>query len=237
MYNFFAGIGNTTFTMFGSIHIALIVNLVVLAVLMYIYRDKLRDIKHQQTIRYVLGTILLINMIIYYLGMYFTGVLSLKNNAPIHICFLTNFAISYILFTDNKKFYSYIYYLTFLGPLPAIIWTNLHYTFDTYVFYQFIISHHFMLLVSLYILLVLNYKVEKKDMLKSISIILIYLLLINILNNLMGTNYLMINSLPIEVLNEYPFLTNIPAIIPLVIAALCALYIAYVPVYFVNKEK
>ena len=113
MNNFFAGVGKIPFKMFGPIHIALIVILLILIVLIYIYRNRLKKFKHNKVLRYILAAILLLNMIIYYLGMYFTKTLSVVNNSPLHLCFLANFALIYILLSGDKKLYKIIYYIIF----------------------------------------------------------------------------------------------------------------------------
>ena len=236
MRNFFANQGSTTFEMFGTVHILLILITFVIAILLYFFRDKLKKFKYKENVRYIMGTILLLNFVIYYLGMILTGTCDFKNNLPLHLCFITNFFMIYILFSGNKKIYKIVYFFTFIGPLPAIIWTDLKNTFDVYVFYQFIISHHVMILTSLYLLFVLDYKVEKKYMIPAIVIGYLYVGLMAIINNIFGTNYVMLTSLPDNVLKLYPILQKIPAILSLSVAAITAFLISYIPAYIVNKS-
>lgn len=236
MYNFFAGIGKINFSMFGPIHISLLVLLIVLIFLMYLFRDKLKKLKINKYLPKVFATILLLNMLIYYMGMLCTNTLDLKNNFPLHICFLANFALIYILYSNNKKLFSIAYYFAFLGPIPAIIWCNLHYAFDTYVFYQFIICHQGLLLIDLYMLFVLDYKVDKKDLKYAGIILIIYLIIIGFINYIFKTNYLLLNSLPVEVTDAWSFLKLIPAPICLFIAGSFAFLIAYSLVYLNNKK-
>ncbi len=237
MYNFFAGIGNTSFHMFNKLHLTMVILLILLSLILFLARRKLKEFKYKEKVRYVMGTILSLNMIIYYVGMFATNTFNIMEDLPLHLCFMTNFFMIYILFSGNKKLYKIIYFFTFIGPLPAIIWSDLRHTYDVYEFWQFIICHHLMLLTSLYLLLVLDYKVEFKDMLPAFLVGVIYVVIVNIGNNIFGTNYIMMTSLPENTLKLYPFLKDIPAIIPLFLVGMLAFLISYIPAYVVNKER
>lgn len=237
MYNFFAGIGKTNFHMFNKLHITMIIILILLSVILFFIRNKLKCFRYKEVVRYIMGTILSLNMIIYYIGMVATNTFNIMEDLPLHLCFMTNFFMIYILFSGNKKLYKIIYFFTFIGPLPAIIWSDLRHTYDVYEFWQFIICHHLMLLTSLYLLFVLDYKVEFKDMFPAFLVGVIYVVIVNIGNNMFGTNYIMMTSLPENTLKLYPFLRNIPAIIPLFLVGMLAFLISYIPAYVINKRK
>ena len=141
------------------------------------------------------------------------------------------------MFRGNKKLYKIIYFFTFIGPLPAIIWSDLKATYDTCEFWQFIISHHFMIITSIYLLFVLKYKVEAKYMLPAICIGMTYIGLMSVINNIFHTNYVMLTDLPETVKNMYPFLTFFPPIIPLFVVGISAFFLSYIPAYIENKDK
>lgn len=235
MYNFFAGIGNTSFYMFNGLHIFLIVSLIVLAFLLFIYREKLKKFKYKENVRHVMASVLLFNMVIYYIGLFATNTFSVMDDLPLHLCFVTNFFMIYVLYKGDRKLYKIVYFFTFIGPLPAIIWSDLTYTYDVCEFWQFIICHHVMLLTSLYLLFVLDYKVEAKYMINAFLIGIVYITVINIGNSIFGTNYIMLTSLPENTLKLYPFLRNIPSIFPLLTVGILAFLISYLPAYIVMK--
>ena len=235
MYNFFAGIGNTSFYMFNNFHIFLILSLIVLAILLFINRNNLKQFKYKEQVRYVMATILLLNMIIYYIGLFATKTFDIMEDLPLHLCFVTNFFMIYVLYRGDRKLYKIVYFFTFIGPLPAIIWSDLTYTYDVFEFWQFIICHHVMLLTSLYLLFVLDYTVEAKYMIRAFTIGILYICVINVLNIIFGTNYIMLTSLPENTLNLYPFLRNIPAIFPLLVVGILAFLFSYLPAFFVMK--
>lgn len=237
MYNFFAGIGNTNFKMFNSLHISLILGLLIGVILIFVYRKSLKEFKYKENIRYIMGTVLLLNMVIYYVGMFVTNTFNIYEDLPLHLCFVTNFFMIYILFKGDRKLYKTIYFFTFIGPLPAIVWSDLRFTYDIYEFWQFIICHHVMLLTSIYLLVVLDYKVESKDMLPAFVIGIIYVTIVTIGNNIFGTNYIMATSLPVNILELYPFLEYVPPLIPLYCVGILAFMISYLPAYYINSKN
>lgn len=237
MYNFFAGIGNTSFKMFNELHLSLILSLVIIILLLFIFRENIRKWKYKEWVRYIMGIVLLLNMLIYYIGMFVTNTFNIMEDLPLHLCFVTNFFMIYVLLKGEKKLYKIVYFFTFIGPLPAIIWSDLRYTYDVYEFWQFIICHHLMLITSVYLLVILNYKVEAKCMPKAFVIGMAYVTLISIGNYIFGTNYIMATSLPENVIKLYPFLKNIPPLIPLYSVGILAFLISYVPAYIINKSE
>ncbi len=237
MYNFFANIGSTSFNMFGPFHIMLISITVICAILIYFFKDRLKKFKYKEELKYVFATILLLNMVVYYLGLICTNTFNIKEDLPFHLCFITNFFMIYIMYTSNKKLYRIIYFFTFIGPLPAIIWSDLKATYDTCEFWQFILSHHFMILTSIYLLFVLEYKVKAKDMIPSFIIGVIYIGIMTISNNIFGTNYVMLTSLPDNIQKMYPLITKIAPIIPLFTVGVVAFLLSYIPAYIANREQ
>ena len=92
-----------------------------------------------------------------------------------------------------------------------------------------------MLLTSIYLLVVLRYKVEAKNMIKAFIIGMSYIIVINIGNKIFGTNYIMMTSLPDNVLGLYPFLVHITPIIPLIFVGVLAFLFSYFPAYYISK--
>lgn len=238
MRNFFANYSdNTTFYSFGKLHIGLVLFVIISGFLMYAYRDKLKRFKYKEQVRYVMAAILFINMAIYYIGEAVTGVYSLKEDLPLHLCFVTGYVFMYILVTGNRKLYKIVYFFTFVGPGPAILWPDLKYTYDTYVFYQFIISHHLMLLTSLYLLFVLDYTVEKKYIVYACIVGHIYVGLMAIFNAIFSTNYVMIKELPWNIVKLYPFVKSMPPIFWLEIVGITSMFLSYIPAHIMNKNR
>ncbi|MCM1167985.1 MAG: TIGR02206 family membrane protein [Lachnospiraceae bacterium] len=222
--------GDAGLKLFGGLHIALSAFFLILYILLIVNRRRLRAFGHFGTIRRVMATILFVNMMIHYTGRIAVGEWRLEEDLPFHLCFVANFFMMYILSTDNKHgLYRIIYFFTLIGPLPAIIWPDLHRSWSGYIFYQFIISHHIMLLFSLYCLFVLGYGTSAKSVIATFFIGNAYIGLMALFNHIFHTNYVMIGELPAQLYEVYPFLDRMPAIFWLELVGVLVLITAYIP--------
>ncbi len=234
MVGFFIGIPDRL-ELFGSVHIVLSAAEILLAVLIFCFRHRLRKLG-QRAVRISFAAILGGNMAIHYLSKIVLGVWRFDTDLPFHLCFITNFLMIYILLTDNRKnLYRIVYFFTFIGPLPAMIWPDLGYGWQSYTFYQFLISHHVMLLISLYCLFVLDYRVEIRAALPAFVGGNSVILAVAVFNNVFGTNYIMMNELPAQLYEVYPFLDMLPPIVWLELVGVLAILAAYIPALFRDR--
>lgn len=224
--------------LFSPMHIVISIVFVILLILIVVFRKKLRKFGHYTVIRRTAAAILFANMFIHYAARIILGIWSLEEDLPLHICFVTNFFMMYILFTDNKhKLYRVVYFFTLIGPLPAIVWPDLHRGPSGWVFYQFIISHHFLILVSAYCLLVLGYETGIKSAVVAFFVGNGYVGAIAVMNSIIGTNYVMLTSLPDQLYEIYPFLNAMPAFFWLELVGILVVMTAYVPAFFARRER
>lgn len=232
MQDFFIGTPNRL-ELFGALHIAVSAIFAVLFALVVVFRDKLA-VPRFDIIGKIAAYILLANMLVHYSSRIILGIWSIEEDLPLHLCFITNFFMIYILLTDNRRgFYEIIYYFTVIGPLPAMIFPDLRFSLDSWIFWQFVISHHFMLLVSVFCLAVKGYSVSLGGAAAAFAAGNAYILLISLFNRLAGTNYAMINALPKQLYEVFPFLRALPPIVWLEAAGVLSLFAAYkFAVYF-----
>lgn len=205
---FFSEQGGTPMELFGPLHWTLTLIVIASILLLYIFRRPLRAMKHKtkKIICASCAAILFANMTIYYAGLVLVGEYSIKRHLPLEFCFITGYLLMYILISNNRKLYRIVFYYTIIGPVPAMIWPNVTGVFDRYIFYQFIISHHFMIIVSFYLLIVMRYHVYARDTIPALICGNIVFTLVYILNINWGTNYIMSAGLPEHMLTMYPFL-------------------------------
>lgn len=214
--------------LFGTLHIMISVIFLLLYAAVIVFRAKLRGLGHFKTIRGIMAGILFANMLIHYSGRIIIGEWHFSEDLPLHICFVANFFMMYILFTDNKhSLFSVIYYFTMIGPLPAIIFPDLSRSQSGYLFWQFIISHHVMLLFSLYCAFVLGYETSFKDACRSFLYGNAYVAAMAVFNQIFGTNYIMLGELPEQLYRTFPILYSLPAFVWLELAGVLAIAAAY----------
>lgn len=227
------------FENYGIIHILSILITLGLIILTYNYRNKIKILKyHDKPIRWILAIILFLNMIIYYGSEILMGTYTYMEHLPLHFCFISGFLFMYILIVNNKKWFKFIYFFSFAGPLPAIIFPDLIVGPDRFMFWQWYISHLFFIFSSLYCLFVLEWKIEKKDMYKSMIYANIIFISVFIFNLIFKTNYIMTDKLPDFIIEMFPFtkIIDIP-ILWLEIAGFLSILMAYIPVILINNNN
>lgn len=235
MADFFIGSDNRL-ELFGPLHIAISAVFVLLYAAVFVFRKRLRGFGHFKAVRIAAATLLLVNMVIHYGSRIILGIWSFESDLPLHLCFLTNFFMIYILYMDNKGgLYRIIYYFTFIGPLPAMIWPDLRSSYDSYIFYQFIISHHIMLLISLYCLCVLRYETKVRYSLHTLLFGNIFIGAVMLFNMYFGTNYIMMAELPAQLYEVYPFLHALPPLVWLELVGVAAVYASCIPMAIVHR--
>lgn len=214
--------------LFGGLHIAISAVFLILYAAVILFRDRLQRLGHFKTVRRSMAAVLFANMLIHYTGRIAVGEWRLSEDLPLHICFAANFLMMYILWTDNKhSLFAVVYYFTLIGPLPAAIFPDLSRTWSGYLFWQFIISHHVMLLFSLYCAFVLEYGTSPRQAVYAFLIGNAYVGAMAVFNKVFDTNYIMLGELPGQLYRVFPFLRALPAYVWLEIVGILALLLAY----------
>lgn len=205
--------------------------------LIYRYREKLKKWKyHDRAMRYLIAGIMFFNMAIYYGEKLLSGTWDYHVHLPLHFCFISGYLFMFILVTNNKKLFKYGYFFSYAGPLLAIIFPDLTCGMDRFIFWQFVISHHFFMISSMYVIYVLEWKIEARDILKAIFLANIIFVSVFCINLVLSTNYIMTSRLPSHIIKLFPFLQNInKPILWLELGGLFAISVAYIPIYFFNK--
>ncbi len=227
------------FHLFGFWHIVMSVATLLAIFLIYHNREKLRKWKyHDKEARYFIAIFMFLNMVIYYVPMIIMGTWDWHVHLPLHLCFISGGLFMITMITENRKLYKLTYFLSFLGPLPAILFPDLTCGPDRFIFWQFFISHHFFLVASLYTLYVLDYKIEKRDLPRAFLGALCIFGIMFVFNLIFGTNYIMMNKLPDHMLKLFPFLVWFDhPMIWLMGTGILVCFLAYLPVYFWNKKQ
>ena len=232
-------VAGTTFTLFGPLHISLILFVVIGLGLIYRYRHQIYHLndRTKKIIKYGLVIVLYLNMLIYYNGFAYYGIYTWKNHLPIHFCYIASFSFMIACLLRKRSWYHVIYFLAFIGPVPAIIWPKMVSSFDSFIFYQWIISHHVFLLGSFFLYYAYDFHIQKKDLWKVLIIANIVLLFATGFNMIFKTNYIFSSEIPAHVFELYPFLKyfNYPLLI-LEITGMVMVLIAYIPVYLKQRE-
>ncbi len=225
MKYYFGSVSNMSLSFFGPVHITLILITFLSIFLLYKFRNKLN---HNRKVDYVMVGILLINMAIFIIGAAVNDVLELNIHLPLHYCYITGYLFCYMTIFKKEKMFNFLFYAIFFAAMSAVIFQNPATAYDRYEFILLIISHHFILICSFYTLYIKKYKVEKSG-LKQVAIysVIVYSVVF-VINQLIGTNYIFSDTLPLFIYDIFPFLSYLPAPIWLLIFVVPTCMISYI---------
>lgn len=225
------------FNLFGPLHLFLIGLVFLGLTLIYRNRNRIANIKNKKAIRYTLCIILFLNMMVYYGELIYYGNYTWKSHLPFHFCYISGFSFMYYLLTEKRSIYKIVYFFAFIGPLPAILWPKMVSTFDSFIFYQWIISHHVFLLGSFFVYFMDHFDLNKRDVYRTFLTAQMIFIVMSIFNFFFKTNYIFSNEIPDYMFQLYPFLKyiNYPLVL-IEILGFIVLGCAYIPVYL-NKRS
>ncbi len=226
--------------LFGFEHVTILILTAAAVIFIFKFREKLSQISEsvKRRICRITAVILFVNMMIFYGVFIVQGVYDWHIHLPFHLCFLTNFAFIYTLITQNKKLFKIVYFFTWIGPLPAMIFPNTEMRFDRFQTWHFVISHHFMFVFGIFCLCVMGWNVAVSDAVKAFFTGNIIFAVIFVFNTICGTNYIMTGNLPQHIIELIPFLRYLD--IPILWLEVCGalgMGAACIPLYIKNDSK
>lgn len=218
------------FELFGIAH--LIALGVVLAINLLIVANRKRFTPQmQRTFRITLAVILLVDEAAWHAWNYFTDQWTIQTMLPLHLCSVLVFASAYMLLTRSYKIYEFAYFLGIAGALQALLTPDAGiYGYPHFRFFQVIISHGSIVTAAIYMTFVEGYRPFVSSLKRVFIWTNIYMIVVFILNQILGSNYLFIAHKPetaslIDVLGPWPWYILVLEVIGIVMCLL--LYLPY----------
>jgi hypothetical integral membrane protein (TIGR02206 family) len=116
---------------------------------------------------------------------------------PLQICSLMVWVSSIMLVTRSFKIYEFAYFLGIGGGLQALATPDLGiYGFPHFRFFQTFLSHGLIITAPIFMTVVEGFRPSWKSMLNAALWTNVYALVIYFVNNVLGSNYLMVNAKP-----------------------------------------
>ena len=241
--NFFGAGTQVEFSLFSVAHIAPILWMIGMIFLIRRFRDRLREWKKEELIRYILAFALIISDMSYYWRL--VGMPALQpgpvENLPIGVCGWAAIFCSYMLIGKNQTLFDISYFWLLSGSIFALLTpTPLNYTGPTrFRYYQFWAEHTLGYIAIFYMIFVHGMRPTVKSAIKSYIALFIFALIAYGVNTMIpGANYLFLarpEAAPsvLDILPPNFFLRTL--IIAAVITAMFGL--AYLPWYLKDKKK
>jgi len=177
------------FEAFSFIHLMLFVLVLVGATLIYVYRGKLRNYKHERKIAKTVAVLALLWELALYAWFVGNGTWSWAANLPIGLCGITLYIGIAALYFKNYKIFAIGYFWTW-GAIASVLFPDIPYSYDRWRFYQFMFGHLNFFFMFLYMIFVYKWYPTWKDWKRSCialsSIVVVLIITSNVINeNLM----------------------------------------------------
>ena len=140
------------------------------------------------------------------------------------------------LWFNSEKIFKFIFPWAIAGALISLFFANLEYTFPHFRYFHYFYNHGIFFLGMLYLLVVKQFRLTYKDLLKSSLILLIYAGIMYPINFLIDANHLFLREVPAEAAPLYSFLGHV-WVIGFVISIALLFQIIYLPVMLYQRKR
>lgn len=239
---FFGQGSEQEFSLFTPAHFAPILAALGVIFLIYRYRNQLRDFRHEETIRYILGFMMIICDMSYYWRLSSSPALveGAVNGLPIGVCMWAVIMCSFMVIGKKQVLFDIVYFWLLSGSLFALLTpTPITYTGPTrFRYYQFWLEHTLGYVAIFYMIFVHNMRPTVKSAIRSYIALVVLAVIAYWVNTMIpGANYLYMarpEAAP-SVLDILPpnfalRLTIMAAVITLMY------YLAYLPWYLKDRK-
>jgi hypothetical integral membrane protein (TIGR02206 family) len=192
---FSASYGGPPFQYFGVAHLGALASLVLLN--LYLIRFRRASDRTKGTIRWILAVVLVVNELAWHYWNYVYGLWTLQTMLPLHLCSALIWLAALMLMTKNYRIYEFTYFLGIGGAIQALATPGLGiYGFPHFVFFQYFLSHGLLITSAIYMTIVEGFRPTWKSLVRVFVWANVYAAIIYLINNAIGSNYLMINYKP-----------------------------------------
>lgn len=200
-----------SFIIFSEPHLIGLVAFILISLLLFLFRSHIKNnFVAKNVTRYTLIILLALSEITLDVWNITEGFWNIKYTLPLELCSITLLLSIVLLFTRNHLLYQILFFTGIGGALQALITPNLDYAFPHFRFYQFFTAHILIILASLYMTWVENYKPNWKSILWTMIFLNITALLVGIADYALGSNYMFLMHKPstasiLDILGPYPY--------------------------------
>lgn len=179
-------------------HLIYVLSAVITIALVLRYAKAIKASKHEQKIK----TIVFYTLIVFELFYHIHNWTYPRLSVPLHICSFAVVMSLYILKTDSKRVFEYLFFFGTLGGIMALFFPNSWgYTYLNIRYYHFLLLHNLLIAISLYYYKAYNYRVNYHILwrvYKTVLVLAIFVHLINLTFQHFGydANYWFITYIP-----------------------------------------
>ncbi|MEH7177081.1 YwaF family protein [Neobacillus vireti] len=197
------------FEMFSFSHFVIIAILVIVSIVIYKFREKLKIYKWRRAeIGLALSLILLESC--YHIWMYVNGDWDVSHAIPLELCSISLILTVLLLLTRKKIIYEILLFTALLGASQALITPLLNFDFPHFRYFHFFYTHLMMIWVVLYFTWVHAYRPTIWSVLKLFIFLNVLMPIIMLINKAFDGNYMFLSYKPkspslLDLLGPYPW--------------------------------
>lgn len=197
------------FVLFDSVHLITLLLIALLNIFLIRLRRSSADTRRK--IRYSMAAILWLNEIGWHIWHLYWGEWTIKTMLPLHLCSVLVWVGALGLVTKNYSIYEYLYFMGIGGALQALLTPDVGlYGFPHYRYFQTFISHGLIFTSAVYMTVIEGLRPTWKSIWRVFAGMNIYMLIVFIINQAIGSNYLFIAHKPetasiLDMLPAWPY--------------------------------
>lgn len=196
------------FEIFSMPHFLMITACISGVLLLYYFRDHFR--KYDKATRSFMFIILFGLETMYHLWLWKDGYWDVSFTLPLQLCSLSLILCLILLVTKSQLIFQIVYFIGVVGAFMAIITPELFLGFPHFRYFQFFITHIFIIWTCLYFVFIHHYKATKKGLFASFLFLNASAALAFIANKLTGGNYMFLAHKPsngslLDYFGPYPY--------------------------------
>lgn len=181
---------------YGFTHIILVIIAFMGAILIYRYRDKIKN--SNKNILKIFVIVLFLQQLILYAWYLLSGSFSIETSLPLYDCRVAILCLIYGVFFNNDKSKRIGIYLGFVGSIVALLTPELDkFVFPHYTWISFFVGHTMLLWVSCYIFFVEEIEISFKKYTEVFVFTNILHIAVIIFNSFTKCNYAFLSEPPI----------------------------------------
>ncbi len=185
------------FQLFDRIHLATLGIILIIILLMALARNRLSK-RNKENLRDTMAAILILNETSWHLWHIFYDEWSIQEMLPLHVCSILVWLSAWMLIKKSYRIFEFAYFLGIGGALQALLTPDIGiYGFPHYRFFQTFISHGFIIIATVYMVVAEEMRPTWKSMLRVAIFGNLYMAVVFGINTLIGSNYLFINHKPL----------------------------------------
>ena len=199
---FFTTVADPKMKHFSVMHILPIVLTIIIIILVYKYREELRNYKNERYIRYGLVAVLIISELSIQIWRLVTDTVDIGSTLPLHLCSISAISLSVSLLTKNQKLFNYVFYIASSSAIAALVYPDVLFVFPTFRYLEFFILHGALLIGVFYLVYVQKLVPEKNSLFKAAILLHIIAVPMGFFNHFVGARYWMLVNTELQLLKD-----------------------------------